>query len=358
MILSKVKETETSMPYTWKVKLCSLNSTPASFLEPSEVEVSSTSDENGHLTFYIPDEFDCLMKRPVNIKVKSKVERVPSKTWLKLQECAMDGEASLKANSIALLRNITSTDKETCAPIPHKAWRSSLCVYTLNKVLKPFDVMKVQLCATQGKHMIEEPAIQLLEVGPGIRICIHHNKDAEKCFVGKLMRNASKDVYDSLTDYVKSWEPLVLSEAAYASVKESEFLLIRDVQMIWPDFQLCTSSAGISYYKIADSTNPDKCGVRVILPKEFMQYSFRFFKISKGDLVCIRLSSNDSATKCVFHMVVSHVELYEDKVSPVDVYMKFVSDDSNYISQQVHRAIQKNITLYEIQLIPTSTSLR
>ena len=145
---SKVRETETSMPYTWKVKLCSLNGTPASFLETAEVEVSSTSDENGYLTFYIPDEFDCLMKRPVNIKVKSKVERVPSKTWSKLQECAMEGEASLEANSIALLHNITSTDKETCAPIPHKAWRSSLCVYTLNKVLKPFDVMKVQLCAT------------------------------------------------------------------------------------------------------------------------------------------------------------------------------------------------------------------
>ena len=355
---SKVRGTETSMPYTWKVKLCSLNGTPASFLEPAEVEVSSTSDENGHLTFFIPDEFDCLMKRPVNVKVKSKIERVPSKTWLKLQECAMDGEASLKANSIALLHNIASTDKETCSPIPHKAWRSSLCVYTLNKVLKPFDVMKVQLCATQGKHMIEEPAIQLLEVGPGIRICVHHNKDAEKCFVGRLTRNASKDVYDSLTDYVRSWEPLVLSEAAYASVKESEFLLIRDVQMIWPDFQLSTSSAGISYYKIADSTNPDKCGVRVILPKEFMQYSFRFFKISKGDLVCIRLSSNDSATKCVFHMVVSHVELYEDKVSPVDVYMKFVLDDSNYISQQAHRAIQQDQASYEIQLIPSSLALR
>ena len=356
---SKVRETETSMPYSWKVKVCSLTGIPASFLDPAEIEVSCTSDENGQLTFYIPDDSDCLIKRSVSIKVKSKVEIVLSQTWLKLQECIMKGEPSMAADSTVILRNITPTDSKKCVPIPHKGWRSSLCVYTLNKVLKPFDVMKVQLCATQGKHIIEEPAIQLLEVGPGIRICIHHNKDAEKCFVGKLMRNASKDVYDSLTDYVRSWEPLVLSEAAYTSVKESEFLLVRDVQMIWPDFQLCTSSAGISYYKITDSINPDKCGIRVILPKEFMQSSFRsVFKISKGDLVCIRLSSNDSATKCVFHMVVSHVELDEDKVSPVDVYMKFVSDDSNYISQQVHRAIQKNIALYEIQLIPTSTSLR
>ena len=354
---SKVRETETSMPYSWKVKVCSLTGIPASFLDPAEIEVSCTSDENGQLTFYIPDDSDCLIKRSVSIKVKSKVEIVLSQTWLKLQECIMKGEPSMTADSTVILRNITPTDSKKCVPIPHKGWRSSLCVYTLNKVLKPFDVMKVQLCATQGKHIIEEPAIKLLEVGPGIRICIHHNKDAEKCFVGKLMRNASKVVYDSLTDYVRSWEPLVLSEAAYTSVKESEFLLVRDVQMIWPDFQLSTSSAGISYYKITDSINPDKCGVQVILPKEFT--SFRsVFKISKGDLVCIRLSSNDSATKCVFHMVVSRVELDEDKVSPVDVYMKFVSDDSNYISQQVHRAIQKNIALYEIQLIPTSTSLR
>ena len=218
--------------------------------------------------------------------------------------------------------------------------------------------MKVQLCETQGKTM-QEPAIQLLEVGPGLKICVHHNKDATKCFVGKLTGKVSIEECNKLTDYIKCWEPIVLAEAAYASVKDSEFLMIRDAQLTWPDFKLCTNSAGHSYYKMIESTDIDKCGVKLILPKVFMQSSYRFFKISKGDLACIRFSSNDGTTKYVFHMVVNHVEMDEERyhLSNADVYMKFVMDESNYISQQVHGAIVRSGS-YEIQLVPTSLPLR
>ena len=349
---------KSEIPYEWKVKICSVNGTPASFLNPKEVEVSSTNEESGHLTIYSPDDRDCLTRKAVNIKVKSEVRSIPPQTWLMLQDCTRKGEASIQANSDAILRNIAEGG-QTCTPIPHKTWRSALCVYKLRKVLKPFHVMRMQLCAKQGKH-VQEPGIQLLEVGPGLRICVHHNKDAVKCFVGKLTRDASKDHYDSLTDYVNHWEPVLLTEAACASVKDAEFLLIRDVQLVWPAFQLCTSSSGYSYYKLTASDNPDKQGVVFKLPEDFMRSSFRFFDISKGDLVCIRFSSNDGTTRYVFHMVVNHVETKEkgNRITGAEVYMKFVLDDSNYISQQVHTAIQERNGSYEIQLIPISTPHR
>ena len=352
---SKVRgeSSEFRMPYTWKVKLCSLSSTPASFLDPSEVEVSSTSNENGQLTFYSQDDSECLIKKCVNIKVKSKVRPVPTETWLMLQDCTRRGETSIRENRDGILRNISAAE-ETLTPVPHKTWRSILCFYTLHKVLKPFDVMKVQLCATQAKHMMEEPAIQLLEVGPGLRICVHHNKDPVKCFVGRLMQSASQDVYKSLTDYVKSWEPLVLAEAAYASVSDSEFLLIRDVSLKWPDLLPCTSSAGHSYFKMPDIADPKESKVMVTLPPEFVRSSLPLFKISEGDLVCIRFSSSDGAIKYVFHMVITHVKVDEENQSPAEVYMKFVQDDTNYISQKMKRVIRQNEALYEIQLITSS----
>ena len=346
-----------AMPYTWKVKLCSLSGTPASFLDPVEVEVSSTSDKDGQLAFYTPDEFGCLNKKCVDIKLKSKVRCVPSKTWKMLQDCTRKGEASFHAKRDDILHNITAI-KETLTPVPHKTWRSVLCIYTLHKVLEPFNVMKAQLCVTQPNHMMEEPAIQLLEVGPGLRICVHHNKEPLKCFVGTLTKNASKDVYNSLSEYVRCWKPVILAEAAYASVKESELLLIRDVQLEWPEFQLCTNSAGHSYYQMTESADSEKSGVVVTFPLQFVQSSLKFFEISKGDLVCIRISSSDGATKYVFHMVVNNVERDEDKPSPAKVHMKFVLGDSNYISQQVYREIQHKELLYEIQLIQSSLPLR
>ena len=338
------------IPYTWKVKLCSLTGEPASFLNPSEVEITPSED---HLIFYSPDENNCLMRKTVQTRVKSNLETVPYRTWRMLQKCTMNGERSLAAKRDEILSSITPSS-DTCTPIPHKTKKAPLCVYTLNRVLKPGEVMKVQLCAAQiKKDMEQRPALQLLEVGPGVKICIHHNKEPTKCFVGMLTKHASKHNYDSLKDYVNSWEPLVLSEAAYSSVKDAEFLLIRDVELKWPDLELCTTSSGTSYYRILEPKHPDKCGVVVTLPPEFMQWSFSFFKFSKGDLVCIRFSSTNDATKYVFHMVVNHVD--EEKR---EVYMKFALEDSNYVSEQVHKAIQNKGASCEIQLIFSSISLR
>ena len=348
---SVISQSEPAIPYTWKVKLCSLTGEPASFLDPSEVEVTSPSEDQ--LIFYSPDEYNCLMKKPVKIKVKRNLETIPYRAWRMLQDCTINGDSNLEAMRHDILRSITPSS-DTCTPIPHKTWRSPLCVYTLNRVLKPGEVMKVQLCATQvKKDVVQTPALQLLEVGPGVKICVHHNKEPTKCFVGMLRKHASKYNYDSLTDYVNSWEPLVLSEAAYSSVKDSEFLLIRDVELKWPYLELCTTSFGGSYYRIPEPTHPDKCGVIVTLPPHFMQWSFPFFRFSQGDLVCIRFSSTNDATKYVFHMVVNHVDHEKG-----EVYMKFGLEDLNYVSEQVYKAIQKKGPSCEIQLIFSSISLR
>ena len=353
---ASASHSEPAMPYTWRVKLCSLTGEPASFLDPSEVEVTSPSEDD--LIFYSPDEHNCLKKKLVKIKLKRNVETVPYRTWRMLQDCTMNGERSLAVKRDEILSSITPANN-TRTPIPHKTWRSPLCVYILNRVLKPGEVMKVQLCAAQvKKDVMQTPALQLLEVGPGVKICVHHNDDSAKCFVGKLTKHASQSDYHSLKEYVNSWEPLIVSEAAYTSVKKSEFLLIRDVVLKWPAFKFCTTSSGIPFYKMIESNDPKKSGVLVTLPINFMESSFRFFHISQGDLVCIRFCSADNDTKYVFHMVVNHVEMDRDKVSKAAVYMKFVLDDSNYISQKVYQVIQQGRASYEVQLINSSLPLR
>ena len=349
----KKGDSESVINYTWKAKLCSLNGTPASFLSPSEVEVSASDEGNGQLSFYSPDASNCLTKKTVNLRIKSKTKNISAQTWRELQQCTMAGEASVTANSEALLRKISPSDNAV-NPIPHTSWLSTLCIYTLSRSIKSSDVLNVQLCATQGKLMLE-PTIQLLEVGPGLKVCVHHNKDPTKCFVGKLSRDASKEKYASLTDYVNSWEPVVLAEAAYNSVRESEFLFIRDVQLEWPPLELTTNSAGYSYYRMSQSHSEEKSGLVLKLSSEFKRSSYQFFNMSKGDLACIRYSSSEDNVKYVFHMVISHVD--EEKKSS-EVYMRFVMENTNCISQQVYTAIRDASGSYEIQLIPLSLPYR
>ena len=284
---------------------------------------------------------------------------VPSQTWKMIQKYAAEGLESIEAHSEEILRNL-SPDEEKHDPIQHRDWRCILLVYSLSRELKLFDVMKAQLCAAEGKKgLVQEPAIQLLEVGPGLQLCVHHKKDPEKCFVGTLTREASKDNYASLSEYVKCWEPLILSESALTSVKESELLLVRDANLQWPRFQFCTSSSGTSYYRMTEcSDDLEKSGVLLALPTEFMQSSYNFFKMSEGDLVCIRLTSSDGLTRYVLHMVISKVKIFDGTAPTAKVYMKFVQEKANYISEQVHHVITNGQASYEIQLIHSSLPQR
>ena len=349
---------ESMMHYKWKVKLCSMNGTPARFLDPAQVELCygpHVSGQPSEISFYLKDDFNCLAKKTVSIRVKSNVVGVPTQAWQKLQECSLKGQTSVGINSGAILRSLPSAE-ETHTPIPHRDWRAAFLVYSLSKELRLFDVMKAQLCAMPGKKgLTPEPAIQLLEVGPGLQICVHHNKDPEKCFVGTLTKHASKEKYDSLSEYVKSWEPLLLSESALTSVKDSEFLLIRDVELTWPEFQLCTSSSGDTYYRMKESSEMDENGVVMTLPTEFTESSFFFFNMSVGDLVCMRLSSDDGQTRYVFHMVINSVS--EGKAS-TNIRMKFVLEDSNCISSQVYDVILAGKASCELQLIHSSLPQR
>ena len=340
------KETEL-VNYVWKVKLCSMNGNAADLFNESEVmrDVQAHGNEGIQMSIYSSDDSNHLSERKISLAIRPKVTTIPASTWSELQQCTMAGEESIKANTDALLQKI-APDIVGQNPTPDLRIPSPLCIYTLRRPIKAFESMTVQLSASRARAMLE-PTIQLLEVGPGLKVCVQHNKDPTHCFVGKLTTNASNDTYSSLAHYIRSWEPLVVAEAAYSSVKESEFLIIRGVQLRWPQLQPHVSSSGESYYKMAVSDGA-KEGACLELPSKFMQSSFRFFSMSKGDLACVRFSSSDSSIRYVFHMVIHRVDIDDNNKSRV--YLKFVVEETNYISQRVYKAITDGGSC-EIQLI-------
>jgi len=337
------KETE-PVNYVWKVKLCSMNGNAADLFNESEVEpmMQAHGNEGIQMIIYSSDDSNHLSERKTSLAIKPKATTIPASTWSELQQCTLAGEESIRANTDTLLQKIAPDIVRQENAIPDLRIPSPLCIYTLRRPIKAFESMTVQLSASRARTMLE-PTIQLLEVGPGLKVCVQHNKDPTHCFVGKLTTNASNDTYSSLAHYIRSWEPLVVAEAAYSSVKESEFLIIRGVQLRWPQLQPHVSSSGESYYKMIGAK-----GACLELPSKFMQSSFRFFSMSKGDLACVRFSSSDSSIRYVFHMVIHRVDIDDNKSR---VYLKFVVEETNYISQRVHKAITDGGSC-EIQLIP------
>ena len=231
--------------------------------------------------------------------------------------------------------------------------------------MKPSEALHVQLSATRLQPILT-PCIELLKVGPSLRVCIQHNQYPSECFVDKLTENASKDeCYLSIDHYFQCWEPVVLAEAAITSLADTELLLVKDVVLKWPNLVMQIDSSGQVYYQLHIPEGKKKEGVCMELPEQFVKSSFDFFKMSAGDLACIRydILEKDSArmTRGVFHMVIHHVECRFNgkELEAVTVYLKFVGQKSNYISPAMKKVLTSALPpRCEMQLVPLTLPYR
>ena len=215
----------------------------------------------------------------------------------------------------------------------------------------------MQMSATRQDASLA-PCIQLLEVGPGLSICIQHNDRPAECFTDKLTVNASKKAYASIQEYFQSWEQVILAEAAISSITDSELLLIKDVSLIWPKLSMQIESNGQVYYQLHIPESEMEAGVCMKLPKQFVKSSYDFFKFNEGDLACVRYNIKESSTKFVLHMIVYHVKhLYTESrdLVGIDVYLKIAGQKSNYISSAMKEVLTRGAPpRCEVQLIPLS----
>jgi len=240
---------------------------------------------------------------------------------------------------------------------------SPLWIYTIHRPVKPSETLHMQLSASRLKPILTT-CIQLVEVGPGLRICIEHNENPTECFVDKLSENASKKRYQSIDHYFQCWEPVVLAEAAISSLEDTELLLVKDVILKWPSLAMKTNSSGQVYYQLHIPEGMKETGVLMELPKEFVKSSYEFFKFSEGDFACIRYDiqgDSGKSTRYVFHMVIHHVDCKFKGNEPdaVTVYLKFVGENSNYISPMLKKVLNSaNPPCCELQLIPLTLPYR
>lgn len=358
--------------FSWRVKMASFLGSPKGLLSHPHLEVcTSEVSEAGRadISLFVPVESEDaqqtlhLIERKLQAQIKPFTSSLPSSLWNEFQACLRKDPQSIDRN--ALLQKLQpACTSHTPGAKPLPMIRSSefpLWIYSVSRPIQSGEVMHVHLSAFHQTSGLV-PTIQLLEVGPGLRICIQHNDSRAQCFTDKLRENASKKDYTSIEEYFQKWEPIILAEAAFNSLTESELLLVKDVTLVWPRLEMHTDSTGQVYYQLPMPVrNKDDC-VHMHIPEKFLQSSYDFFEFSSGDLVCVRYENakEDPSRYYVFHMVVHFVEEEFKKVDgrrklvKVIVHLKFVSHSSNYISHTMGKLLKSppQHLLYEVQLIP------
>ena len=374
-------------PVIWQAKISSFQGTARSFLSNPMLqliknvsesdydhnryaEISLLSLENG-----IISETSNLIEKKMIAKIYPLTQAVSASEWAQLQEIIKYDQSDQDPDSVKKtiteifsandnVSNVTASPTLMSSPSP-------MWIYKLHRPIHTSEVLQVQLTASRLEYILS-PTLQLVEVGPELRICIQHNCNASECFADKLVNDASKRNYNSMEEYFRCWEQVLLYEAVIESLTESELLLIRDVSLKWPKLDYKCDSQGQASYKLVIPAGDPKAGVVMEISKEFMTISHDFFTFRIGDLLCIRydIEKNQEKQGFVLHMVICNIDpdprakttKQNNRPEKVKVYLKFVGNNSNFISPQVAELLTpsdtKTCLKCEIQLLPLTLPFR
>ncbi len=364
--------------FQWKVKMASFKGTPQEFLR-SPLLIESRGDtnttRNAYITLYVSDTGEKikissnLAPMAFQADVKFPTCAVPLTIWKNAQDCLERGSPRQEHAALSCQLKLVKQENQ-CTPFYMArqdilSLNSALWIYKIQRPLQFYEVMNVQLTAFHQGHLLT-PSIQLLEVAPGLRICVQHNRNPATCFTDTLTINASKKDYKDIEDYFQHWERVLLSEAAINSLKDCEMLILKDVHLHWPELTKTVTPSGAVYYQL-ETTDKDN-GVKVQFPTQFMESSYDFFSFNEGDLACVRYdvsSDNGTTVHCVYHMVVHHVERdfqVKDRVKTLKhatPYLKFVGTTSNHITCEMKNILLgQDVVVCELQLAPLTLPYR
>lgn len=362
---------------TWQVKVTSAKGGPGCFLSNPHLQRvinhHSSFAAEATISFFTPDmsgetvASSDLTEQKIAASIKPFPHTIPEANWKQLQRSLDPSSQPVSPDSVRRLLALPAR-QPPISSFPNIP-TSPLWIYKLHRPLETCEVLRVQLSASLSSHtQIVSPNIQLLEVGPNLRVCIQHNNNPTECFTDTSLTKPPKEGFSTLDSYFHYWERVLLAEAATASLTDTELLLITDVDLKWPTLKKIIDSQGQVYYHLPMATKADESScVCMKLSKSFGESSYDFFTFNPGDFVCIRCEGDVErvSVKSVLHMVVHSVDKLEKmngegqtELNGYNVFLKFVCEKSNYISQTIESAIRGGNISYEVQLIPLTLPFR
>ena len=347
----------------WLAKFASAQGTLGNFLSSPHLQPATANRQvkMSVLTGEQPiTDHTCWDLQTLHASITPFTQSLSMENWRRLQEYVQSPPSNPE-----VVRSLLPSPPVQRDPQFPSISHTPLWVYEFHRPLQSCEVLRVQLtgCFNSATQRVS-PTVQLLEVGPNLRVCIQHNSNPTGCFTDTALSKPPKQGHTSINEYFLFWEQALLAEAATASLTDTELMIITDVTLVWPPLRRVTDSQGQVFYQLprlpAELKKPKDYCACIHLSKNFAISSYDFISIHQGDLMCVRCYGNHGGNevRSVFHMVVHSVEKPEEsgEVIGVDVYLKFVGERPNYISQQIEATL--TTLSYEIQVIQLTLPFR
>ena len=342
--------------YQWTVRITSLKKDlVASLLQSPPLPISKykgSIDETSDT--FIKVYSNSILKRhklfayTLKASQQSLFIEVPSEVWVKIHEFINDPDKINMDEIKHILQQISLPPSPTKVDSLTPDINSPFMDCYIKVPLKESSILRVWLTGSFRRHSIS-PAIQLVKISPLLFICVQHNTYPAEYFSDISLAQASKVNYCNLTGYIDLWKKVLLAEAAENTIKECQPMIkvIHDVHLNWTNFEATRSGMGYVC----------RAPIKMVLSERFVSQCNEFFKITKGDLLCVRYGCDPHhSQRAVFHFVVHNIE----GESPKTVSMEPVGHNimNRYVSKAMKEVLQSRDSTCQVQVIPLTTSYR
>jgi hypothetical protein len=344
--------------FHWKVQMTSFSTDQGAFIfNVPNVQIQPLHDgtEAGGITI---EMFTTNVADPENLTLstirhnattsKPLTVAIPFDQWKKATDFVKNPTIENMKELEKVLPNLPSLSSEKTTQLDVKM-SSPFIICHYQACFKPHDVIRVWMTRSMREPLIT-PAIQLVELNPLVRICVQHNAHPAECFSDQNLSKASRKCYSNITEYVHTWEKVLLAEAAEKSVKECRQAIIHDVTLVWPKLVVPSNCIGEEYFEPVGS-------ISLTLPQNYVENCSEFIQFNEGDLVCARYEIDThmpTSCRAVFHMVIHKINYNrDDETKPTIVMMKIIGDSNRRISERMKAVLESKC---ELQLISLSTS--
>ena len=341
--------------FHWKIQMTSFSAEQGAFIlnipnlqicsSNGKAEKDAISVEIFTANIADPDDFTLSVVRCNAATSKPLTFAIPFDKWKKVIDFVKNPSSEKVKELDEVLPNPPTLSPMTKTNFEVTQSPFVICHY--QTCFKPHDVIKVWMTRSVREELIV-PTIQMVEINPLVRICVQHNAHPAECFSDQNLCKASRKHYSSITEYVHTWEKVLLAEAAEKSVKECRQVIIHDVKLDWPQLVVPSNCIDEEYYEPMGS-------ISLTLPKKYVENCSEFIQFNEGDLVCVRYGiDGHMSTRAVFHMIIHKINYNrDDETTPTKVMMKMIGDKNRRISEKMKSILG---SMCELQLISLSTS--
>ncbi|XP_065891374.1 3'-5' exoribonuclease HELZ2-like isoform X2 [Dysidea avara] len=180
----------------------------------------------------IPAPLNRSSKKENKRKEEIELVQIPVDTLAKVVEALHNDKYTKAKDLIKTTSDGISPSK--CIDSEQEIDKKSSHKLTITKHIRENSTLDIQISSTHSKSYSVDPTVSLVHISKTFSCCLLHVKHPIECYAPEILNSPPFHAYNTLSDYVKLWQPVVEAESITNSTGSKRIpVIIKELHLEW-----------------------------------------------------------------------------------------------------------------------------